>query len=160
MCWIFLRVRVFTSTTPVAAAPRGGELLPIETTGPRVHSALILVLTLVSVALSAGAQIALKIGVSAPELQSSLAAGRIPSFFLQAMQTPWVVIGVLMYALSAVTWLLVLARSDLSFAYPFVSLAFVLTAVYGYVALGEPMGLARIGGVGLIVGGVLLVARS
>lgn len=125
-----------------------------------MHSAPILILTLLSVALGAAAQIALKEGVSSPQLQAVLASGRLPSFLLEAAQAPWVLVGLVMYALSAVSWLLVLARADLSFAYPFVSLAFVLTAIYGFWVLNEPMGLARISGVGLIVGGVLLVARS
>lgn len=125
-----------------------------------MHGAPILVLTLLSVVLSAGAQIALKVGVSSPQLQAAVAAGRLPVFMLEAAQTPWVLAGLLMYVLSAGAWLLVLARADLSFAYPFVSLAFVLTAIYGFWVLNEPMDLARISGIGLIVGGVLLVARS
>lgn len=120
----------------------------------------ILALTLLSVGLSAAAQIALKLGVSDPQLQTLLASGRWQGFLLQAALTPWVIAGVSMYVLSAVTWLFVLARADLSFAYPFVSLAFIVTAAYGAYALNEPMGLARAGGVGLIIGGVMLVARS
>ena len=125
-----------------------------------MQGAAILFLTLMSVALTAGAQIALKVGVSRPNLQALLADGHYTHFFAAAALTPYVIAGVLMYVVSAASWLLVLARADLSFAYPFVSLAFIATAMYGFWVLHEPMGLARVGGIGLIVGGVLLVARS
>jgi drug/metabolite transporter (DMT)-like permease len=155
MCWIFLRAQVLSRY----ALRRSLQRARPQDFRSR-QSMPILALTLLSVALSAAAQIALKLGVSDAHLQGLLATGRYPSFLLHAVATPWVAAGVLMYVLSAVTWLFVLARTDLSFAYPFVSLAFVVTAVYGSWALNEPMGLARVGGVGLIVGGVLLVARS
>ena len=82
------------------------------------------------------------------------------AFLVQALLSPWVVVGLLGYVLSTVTWLLVLARADLSVAYPFVSLAFVATSLYGYWALHEPLAPARLSGIALIIGGVFLVARS
>lgn len=160
MCWIFLRVQVFLCLRSAIDAWSGTNLVTRSGSSRGVGSVPILALTLLSVGLSAAAQIALKVGVSDAQLQALLASGRLSSFIWHAALTPWVVGGILMYVLSAVTWLFVLARADLSFAYPFVSLAFVVTAMYGAWALHEPVGLARMGGVGLIVGGVLLMARS
>jgi len=54
----------------------------------------------------------------------------------------------------------VLARSDVSYAYPFVSLGFVFTSLYAFVALHEPLQAGRVGGIALIVLGVFFVARS
>jgi drug/metabolite transporter (DMT)-like permease len=117
-------------------------------------------LTLVSVGLTAAAQILLKTGVADARLHALLANRQWPAFIAEALLSPWVLAGLIGYVLSTVTWLLVLARADLSAAYPFVSLAFVATCFYGYYALNEPVGPARVGGIALIVGGVLLVARS
>jgi multidrug transporter EmrE-like cation transporter len=125
-----------------------------------MHDPFTLLLTLLSVALTAAAQICLKLGVGNGQLQGLLAEKAWHSFVLHAFVSPWVLAGLSAYVLSTVTWLIVRARADLSVAYPFVSLAFIATCLYGYWALHEPVGPARLGGIALIVGGVLLVARS
>lgn len=125
-----------------------------------MHDPLTLTLTLLSVVLTAAAQICLKVGVGHPVLQLLLADRAWSTFLTHAVLSPWVLLGLLGYVVSTGTWLLVLARADLSAAYPFVSLAFVATSLYGYWALHEPMSPARLSGIVLIVGGMLLVARS
>lgn len=109
---------------------------------------------------AAAAQICLKVGVGHPVLQLLLADRAWSTFLAHAVLSPWELLGLLGYVVSTGTWLLVLARADLSAAYPFVSLAFVATSLYGYWALHEPMSPARLSGIVLIVGGMLLVARS
>lgn len=53
----------------------------------------------------------------------------------------------------------VLARRDVSKAYPLLGLGFVGTAVIGYLA-GEQLSIARITGILLICAGVVLVGQS
>jgi multidrug transporter EmrE-like cation transporter len=57
-------------------------------------------------------------------------------------------------------WLLVLARVDVSKAYPCVALGFAATVLAGHLLLGEPVSLVRMAGVAVIMGGVLIVALS
>ncbi len=116
-------------------------------------------LALFCVGLTSAAQIALKLGVSGGAVQSQLGQNQF-GFLARALLAPMVLAGLGLYAASTLLWLLVLARLDVSYAYPFVSLGFVFTALYGYFALNEPMALARIAGISLIVAGVALVARS
>ncbi len=71
-----------------------------------------------------------------------------------------VILGLALYVLSVVMWLMVLAKLDVSFAYPFVSFGFVFIALYAFFILHENMSAGRIGGISLIFLGVLLVARS
>ena len=59
-----------------------------------------------------------------------------------------------------VLWLAVLTRAELSQAYPFVGLSFVLTAIFGWLLFHDAMSVARIGGIALIMAGVVLVGRS
>jgi drug/metabolite transporter (DMT)-like permease len=117
-------------------------------------------LVLLCVFLTASAQIALKMGVSGGAMQSLAASNNSPLFLMRALFAPLVLVGLVLYALSTVLWLLVLAKTDVSYAYPFVSLGFVLTSLYAYFALHEPMAPARVGGIALIACGVLLVSRS
>lgn len=113
-----------------------------------------------SVALSSLAQIALKAGVRRPEVSEALAdAGALAT--AQAMaSSPMVWIGLGIYALSTIVWLHVLARVDVSLAYPFVGLGFVLTMLLGWSIHGEALTPARILGTLLIVSGVVVLGRS
>jgi|SRR5450631_1661912 drug/metabolite transporter (DMT)-like permease len=117
-------------------------------------------IALLCVALTAAAQISLKLGVSSAPLRALLASSNASTFISRALFATPVLVGLALYGVSTVLWLLVLARSDVSFAYPFVSLGFVLTASYGSIALHESMGPARLTGIALIAVGVVFVARS
>lgn len=120
----------------------------------------VFVLVLLSVACSAVAQGLLKHGMSQPAVLEAVGAGGLPRIALAVAASPWVAGGLALYALGALLWLAVLARLDLSMAYPFVALGFVLTMLIGALVFNEPVGAARIAGTALIVAGVLVVARS
>ena len=68
--------------------------------------------------------------------------------------------GLLVMVISMASHLLVLSKVDISFAYPFLGLSFVLITAWGYFVLAEPMNLYKIAGVIFIVCGVALVAKS
>jgi drug/metabolite transporter (DMT)-like permease len=128
--------------------------------GVKVHSFNETFTILFCVLLTAAGQIALKLGASSPALSGFIASGNVQAFIGRALVSPTVLAGLLLYAASTVLWLLILARSDLSFAYPFVSLGFVITTLFGWQMLGEVMSGSRITGIALIICGVIMVARS
>jgi multidrug transporter EmrE-like cation transporter len=118
-------------------------------------------LTLLCVLLSSSAQIALKRGVSSGPVQALLKSeGAAPSFILHAAFAPLVILGLALYATSTLLWLLVLAKADVSYAYPFVSLGFVVITLYAHFAMTEPLSAMKMGGIALITVGVICVARS
>jgi drug/metabolite transporter (DMT)-like permease len=71
-----------------------------------------------------------------------------------------VVFGLALYFLGALVWLLVLARVDVTMAYPFVGLGFILTMILGAWFLSEPVSAIRIVGTLLVVAGVALISQS
>ena len=107
-----------------------------------------LVLALLSVLLSVGAQFVLKAGMNAHTGATWL-----------AVMKPVVLVGLALYCVSAVVWLAVLARWEVSKAYPLVGLGFALAAVLGWL-LGEQLTGVRWAGVALICLGVILVGWS
>lgn len=119
-----------------------------------------LLLILANVAMTSLAQIVLKAGMSAPEVVRALAGGVRLSAMVTVFLHPWVVIGLVLYAGAAVVWLLVLARVDVSLAYPFVGLGFVVTMVLAWAFMGEALNATRIAGTLLIAAGVVVLARS
>jgi drug/metabolite transporter (DMT)-like permease len=115
-------------------------------------------LILLSVALSATAQIMLKLGVRGA---SAAAGGESPAAFLiSAGLNPYVFAGVCMHVAALVVWLFALRNTDVSYAYPFIALGFTLVLLMSALWLGEPINAWRIAGVVLISGGILMVGRS
>ena len=104
------------------------------------------------VLLSSAAQLAMKRGMGAP------VGADVTSTYAQALTSPLVWLGLVLYGASAVLWLWVLSRLDVSLAYPLVSLGFVVTMGLGIVWLGEPFSWLRVAGCTLIVIGVSLLA--
>lgn len=117
-------------------------------------------LILISVMLTAIAQPLLKVGMSSATVQHSYNQGDQLALAWAMATNPYVAFGLLLYAFSAVVWLLALAKADISFAYPFVGLGFVLTLIIGWLFLDETMSVPRLTGTLLVVGGVMLVSRS
>ena len=122
-------------------------------------SPIILLLIVTSVTLSSLAQITLKHGMSGALVQSALQQAW-PTAAFAVMTNLFIIGGLALYALGAMVWLVVLARVDVSMAYPFVALGFLLTMILAIFMLGESVSLTRIIGTVLIAGGALLVARS
>lgn len=108
-------------------------------------------LAMFCVLLSSAAQLIMKRGLGAP-------VATMGSTYLQALSSPLVWLGLMLYGTSAVLWLWVLSRLDVSVAYPLVSLGFVVTLVMGVLWLGEPFSWMRVAGCTLIVMGVSLLA--
>jgi len=124
-------------------------------------NAKILLMILTSVSCSAFAQMAFKAGMSRAEVQRALAGPSTPVVKAGViLANPYVLGGFGLYALSAALWLVVLSKVDVSFAYPFVGLGFVLTMLGGCFFMGEALGWMRVLGTVLVIGGVVLVSRS
>jgi drug/metabolite transporter (DMT)-like permease len=121
---------------------------------------IILALALVSIAMSAVAQVLFKAGMSAAPVRAALAAGGAPRVIRAVALNPGVLGGLALYGLGTVLWLAVLSRAELSQAYPFVGLSFVLTAVFGVVLFHDALSVSRIAGIAAIVVGVYLVGQS
>lgn len=119
----------------------------------------ILILILATVALSAVAQLALKMGAASPKMVTAMQTGLAESV-MAALGTPLIWVGLGIYGFSVALWLWVLSKVELSVAYPFVGVSFLITMAFGGFFLNESMTLPRIAGTLLIAAGCVLVARS
>lgn len=117
-------------------------------------------LILLSVTITACAQLVLKAGMAGASVQRAIAAGPGWRMLLAIALDPLVIGGLTLYFVAAAVWLFVLSKVEVSLAYPFVALGFVLTAVFGRLMFHETLSPARIAGTLLICGGVALLARS
>ncbi len=118
-----------------------------------------LVYLLVSIACAVVGQILLKQGmrVTGPV---TLSLYGLPHLIMQLATNPWVVVGMSLYLGGSLFWLTALSRLDLSLAYPFAGLNYVLILLASYLVFGEALNPIRIAGALLIALGVSLIARS
>jgi multidrug transporter EmrE-like cation transporter len=73
---------------------------------------------------------------------------------------PYILAGLACYVLSVAVWLLVLSRVEVSFAYPLLSIGYIVTASAGWIFFDESMGIIRWSGILVICLGVWLITRS
>lgn len=118
-----------------------------------------LLLILACVALGVGGQLLLKFGMTSSGDRVDEVTDVLPRL-LGAATNPVVLGGLFLYALSAAIWLIVLTRADLSFAYPMLSLGYVLVMVLSRVLFHESIGTARVLGTLVICLGVFLISRT
>lgn len=113
------------------------------------------------VLLNAVAQLLLKAGASStgPILIGAPGTALARSA-LDLAQHPAILGGLACYAVSVVVWIVALSRVDVSIAYPMLSIGYVVNALLAGWLFGEDVNAQRWLGIGVIVVGVVLVARS
>jgi len=117
-----------------------------------------MLLIVLSVSLAAVAQLLLKLGMTKVGKISSLASA--PSMLVRALLNPTVLSGLAVFAISALSWLVVLSRVRLSIAYPMVSLGYIVTVFFAWRLLQEPIRPITIVGCLTIMLGVFIVSRG
>ena len=112
---------------------------------------------LAAVALAATGQLVLKHGMVGAQ-GTSVQSGR--SLLLVAASSPWIIGGLLIFATSAVAWLLTLARVPLSVAYPFNALGYVVILIASALVLHEHTNLWMWLGTVLVGAGLVLIVAT
>lgn len=128
---------------------------------PEVQTIPFLV-ALITVTITATAQIFLKYGTSSVQLRSGTRDEILSVWGTVAAlaMNPFILGGVGLYGISAVLWVYVLSRLPLSQAYPFVGLSIVITSLVGGMLLGERLIVTQIIGIFMVSVGVLMVASA
>jgi multidrug transporter EmrE-like cation transporter len=118
-----------------------------------------LVFLLSGVLLNAAAQLLLKAGTNRLGVLT-LGAGDWPATLVRMATESYFVLGIACYAVSVFVWILGLSRVPVSVAYPMLSLGYVVNAIAAHYLFGEAVTFQRWLGIGFIIVGVYLVARS
>lgn len=105
----------------------------------------------VMISLTVTANLLLKSGATAPRIEAGEWLGLVN----------WqVAAGLATFALSAVFYLWILTKLPLNVAQSFAAFQFVAVILAAWLILGEPIGVLRATGIGLICGGIFLVGLS
>ena len=90
----------------------------------------------------------------------NLNLGNFLSTVIQIFTRPFVILGLVLYAIGTIFWLTALSKVELSFAYPMLSLGYVLILFLSWILLGEKVSLIRFSGIALICLGLFLIVKT
>jgi drug/metabolite transporter (DMT)-like permease len=94
----------------------------------------------------------------APALPDDL-MGKL-QFLMELLLNPWVLSGVVATLFAGLSWMMAMSRFQLSYAFPFVSLNYVLVLAAGVLLFGETFSASRVAGVVAILVGLVILSRS
>jgi multidrug transporter EmrE-like cation transporter len=116
-------------------------------------------LVMLGVLLNAAAQLLLKAGTTrVGEFAFSL--DNLVPVGMKLAASPPILAGLACYGVSLVVWIMALSRVPVSVAYPMLSVGYIVNALAAWWLFGESLGAQKLVGIGFIVVGVYLVARS
>lgn len=122
-------------------------------------NALSFSLVLCGVLLNAAAQLLLKAGTNAIGVFEFSRENILPVGWKVASE-PHIISGLACYVVSVVVWIMALSRVEVSIAYPMLSIGYVVNAIAAWYLFGEAVTVMRLTGIGFIIIGVFIVARS
>jgi drug/metabolite transporter (DMT)-like permease len=124
-----------------------------------MFKSVVLALITLDVFLNVAGQLSLKYGMSQIG-NFSISLSTLPPVFLKAATNLNVLLGLVCYGLGFMVWLIVLAKAEVSYAYPLISLGYVFTAILARLMFGEAVSITRMAGILVTCLGVFLIARS
>jgi drug/metabolite transporter (DMT)-like permease len=114
---------------------------------------------LFGVFLNAIAQLLLKAGTNKIG-HITLSLDKAWDLLWQVAFNPFIFMGLVCYVISVGVWIIALSRVDVSYAYPMLSLGYVLNALLAYYLFGEQLSAMRVGGIFVIMLGVYMISRT
>ncbi len=81
-------------------------------------------------------------------------------FILSLVCNPIILSGLAAAFIASLFWIAAMTKFDLSYAYPFTSLSFILVLVLTSVFFQEPINLAKLVGTGFIIFGIVICAQG
>jgi multidrug transporter EmrE-like cation transporter len=116
-------------------------------------------LVMSGVLLNAAAQLLLKAGTNAVG-HFAFSVQNVAPIGWKLATEPHIAGGISCYVVSVIVWILALSRVEVSIAYPMLSVGYVINALAAWYLFGEAVTLTRLAGIGIIILGVFVVARS
>ena len=94
-------------------------------------------------------------------------AGPLPERLLEKffyignlLLNPWVLTGIVATFFAGVSWMLAMTKFEISYAFPFVSLNYILVLLLGFILFQESISITKILGSALVLLGIIVIARG
>ncbi len=114
---------------------------------------------IVCIIINVAGQSSIKYGTRAAG-ELSLDFNQLGTFFAAVFKQPFILLGFVLYGIGAFFWIGALSRTELSFAYPMLSIGYVFILLISWKFFGETINIYRILGVILITAGMVFLTKS
>ncbi len=141
-------------------APPPEALPAVAATSHRAGGAISIALLIVSVCFAIAGQLTLKTAMDQIGRIGSAQVTAAGSTIVKAIKTPRLWIGLSLFGISALFWLVVLSRVPLSLAYPMVGISYILIVAFARLFLGESVPPLRWVGVAIVAAGIAIVGST
>lgn len=120
-----------------------------------------LILILTSVFMGSIGQVLLKVGANKLNKTGSFLASANNMFLdlINILKTPQLIIGIILFGTSFLLWLKVLTKSDLSYAYPMVSLGYIVVVLFSFFLFKETLTIQKFIGISFIIAGAIFINK-
>ena len=81
-------------------------------------------------------------------------------FLFQLLLNPWILLSILFTFFAGICWMYTMSKFEISYAFPFMSLNYILVLFLGYFLFGETITTEKIIGSFLIIIGVITIFRG
>jgi multidrug transporter EmrE-like cation transporter len=137
------------------------QAIPVPTSEHSGAGRLVsLLLLLISVSFSIGGQLMLKAAMDRVGRIGGAEIAAAGDTLARAAKEPRLWIGLFLFGISAIFWLVVLSRVPLSVAYPIVGISYILIVLLGRFVLNEPVPALRWLGVLVVAAGIAIIGIS
>jgi multidrug transporter EmrE-like cation transporter len=92
--------------------------------------------------------------------QTSFSSSALISSYIGFFTNPFILLGLASVGISSIFWLAALSKADLSYAYPMISIGYIITAIASWIFFKENLTIIRMAGIFIICSGVFLMSRS
>lgn len=79
------------------------------------------------------------------------------TFLMQLFLNPWILSGFAAAFLAALSWMAAMTKFEISYAYPFMSLSFVLVFIFSVFFFGDSFSIHKVAGIACIVLGIIIM---
>jgi len=82
------------------------------------------------------------------------------SMLVGVFTSPYIIAGLFFTGIGMLMWITVISNLELSFAYPFMSISYIIILFFGWILFSEDVNALRIAGIAFIVCGVVVISRT
>lgn len=81
-------------------------------------------------------------------------------FVFNLFLNPWIIVSIIATMVAGISWMLTMSKFEISYAYPWIGLNFVLMLLFGVIFFEEPINFPKILGTFMIVGGLAAISKG
>lgn len=81
-------------------------------------------------------------------------------YVISLLLNPWVFSGILATFFAGISWMLVMTKFQISYAYPFVSLNYILILIASFILFDESITVTKLVGSILVILGIIVISRG